>query len=253
MNTFHRIFSVSFTALAVMILMAPIAFAYVASSSSYRVQSDSINVGGVISTSTSYTAEDTIGESGVGTSSSASYNIKAGYQQMQEVYIAVTAPGNISLAPNIPSNGGGISNGQSVWTVTTDNSAGYSVNIRASGTPALVSGANSFTDYVPSGADPDLTFTTPVGTSRFGFSPEGADIVQKYLNNGAICNAGAINDINTCWAPLLTTSDTITQRNTPNHPSGTVTTVRFRAESESTNIQAAGSYTATATLTILPN
>src|SRR3989338_4507048 len=139
MNTFHRIFSVSFTALAVMILMAPIAFAYVASSSSYRVQSDSINVGGVISTSTSYTAEDTIGESGVGTSSSASYNIKAGYQQMQEVYIAVTAPGNISLAPNIPSNGGGISNGQSVWTVTTDNSAGYSVNIRASGTPALVS------------------------------------------------------------------------------------------------------------------
>lgn len=254
MNTFTQLCSFLFVALAVAIVSAPVALAYVASSSSYRVQSDSVNVGGNLSTSASYRAEDTIGEEGVGTSSSLSFQIKGGYQQMQEVYLAVTAPGNIVLAPNIPSNGGGISNGSAVWTVTTDNAAGYSMNIRASGTPALSSGANSFANYIPGGGDPDFLFNTPVGTSRFGFTPEGADIVQKYKDNGAVCNGvGTLDTASACWSPLLTSADTITSRITPNHPSGTPTTIRFRAESEATNVQPAGSYTATSTLTVIPN
>jgi len=227
------------------------AFAYVASSTSYRIQADSINIGGVLSTSTSFRAEDTLGESGVGTSSSASYNIKAGYQQMQQTYLAVTVPSNVSLSPNIPTLGGGAANGVASWTVTTDNISGYSMSIRSSGAPAMISGANSFLDYVPAGAPPDFTFTTPSASRRFGFSPEGTDISQRFRDNGAVCNAGALDTTSACWDPLAASPANIASRATPNHPLGTLTTVRFRAESGATNVQPVGSYQATTTLTVI--
>ncbi len=253
MNVLYKKLSFLPVALAALLLVAPVAHAYVSSSSNYRIQADSVNSGGLLSTSTSYRVEDTLGEEGVGTSSSASYKIKAGYQQMQEVYLAITAPGAITLTPNIPSLGGGTGNGSASWTVTTDNAAGYTMNLRASATPALSSGANNFANYIPAGADPDFTFTTPAAASRFGYTPEGADIVQRYRDNGAACNAGAADTASACWVPLSTSPDTIVTRGTPNHPSGTPTTIRFRAVSGASNVQPAGSYTATATLTVLAN
>lgn len=253
MKSFSSYIALVFVFCASLLLIGvPLASAFVSSSTNYRIQTDSINVGGALSTSTSYRAEDTLGESGVGTSSSATYQIKAGYQQMQQTYIAISSPGSITLAPSILSVGGGTGNGSAVWTVTTDNAAGYTMNIGASASPALVSGANTFVNYVPAGADPDFTFTTPAASSRFGFTPEGADIVQKYKDNGVACNAGGLDTASSCWAALSTTPDTIVTRATPNHPSGTATTVRFRAVSGAANVQPLGSYTATATLTVLP-
>ena len=251
MNRLRQIAASIFVLLALGIVGTPVVLAYVASSTSYRIQADSINIGGVVSTSTSYRAEDTIGEEGVGTSSSASYNLKGGYQQMNQAYLAITVSGNVTLSPSIPDVGGGTANGVATWTVTTDNPAGYTVNIRASGTPALSSGANSFPNYIPAGADPDFTFTTPGASSRFGFSPEGTDIMQRYKDNGTTCNIGALDTASACWVPLLTTADTIVTRNTPNYPSGTLLSVRFRAVSGATNVQPIGSYLATTTLTVL--
>jgi len=50
------------------------------SSTNYRIQSDSINVGGVRQTSANYVSEDTIGEISSGNSSSDTYELSAGYQ-----------------------------------------------------------------------------------------------------------------------------------------------------------------------------
>ncbi len=232
---------------------APFAFAYVASSSSYRIQEDSINTGGILSTSTSYRIEDTIGESGTGTSSSATYQIKAGYQQMQEIYLAISVPGNVTLSPSILTTGGGTSTGAATWTVITDNLAGYTMNIRASSSPALQSGVNSFANYIPAGAAPDFTFTTPSATSYFGFSPESTDLPQRYKDNGTTCNTGALDTASACWDPVSTTATTIASRTTANNPSGTATTIRFRAESGVSNTQPVGTYTATSTLTLIAN
>lgn len=234
-------------------LIAASATAYVASSTNYRIQEDSINVGGLLSTSTNYRMEDTVGEEGVGTSSSATYNIKAGYQRMQETYLAISVPGNVTLAPNIPSTGGGVANGAASWTVTTDNAAGFSMTIAASTSPALTSGANSFANYTPGGANPDFAFSVAATAAEFGFTPEGADIVQRFRDNGAACNAGSGDTASACWDPLLTTATTIANRPTPNHPSGSATTLRFRAESGASNTQPAGTYTAVATLTVIAN
>ena len=253
MNTkyFHSIVSSVALISFVTFSGAPLALAYVASSSNYRVQMDSVNVGGALSTSTSYSAEDTLGESAVGSSASASYQVKAGYQQMQEVYLSISLSGNVTLLPNIPSLGGGIADGTGSWTVTTDNAAGYSMSIRASSSPALVSGANNFPDYVPAALDPDFVFSTPAASSRFGFTPEGADIVQQYRDNGAACNVGGGDTPAACWSGLSTSPITIAASAVANHPSGSLTSVHFRAESGATNVQAGGSYAATTTLTVV--
>lgn len=239
------------TALAI-VVAAPIAEAYVASSSSYRLEEDSINIAGGLSTSTNYRLEDTVGEDASGTSTSATYKLKAGYQQMRDVYLAVTAPGNITLAPNIPTTGGGTANGQGAWTVVTDSPSGYTAAIRASAAPALVSGANNIPNYVPAGADPDFAFSTPAASARFGFSPEGTDIASRFRDNGAVCNAGAGDTLNACWDAIAATDKTFASRTSGNHPSGIATTIKFRAVSGASNTQPAGVYTATATITVLP-
>jgi len=229
-----------------------VALSYVASSTNYRIQSDSINVGGILSTSSSYRLEDTVGEVKSGTSSSLTYRVRSGYQQMQEIYLAVSPPGNITMSPSIPSTGGGIANGQATWTIITDNPAGYTASIRASTSPALVSGSNSFADYTPSGANPDFAFSVPATTAEFGFSPEGPDVAQRYLDDGATCNTGSSETTDRCWDGLSTSATVIAVRPNANHPSGTALTVKFRAESGASNVQPAGNYRATTTMTILP-
>ena len=87
--------------------------------------------------------------------------------------------------------------------------------------------------------------------SRFGFSPEGTDIVQRFKDNGAACNAGALDSVSACWDVLSTTQTSIARRNTANSPAGTATTIRFHAGSGASNVQPAGAYTATATVTVL--
>jgi len=192
-----------------------------------------------------------VGEAGTGTSTSATFGIRAGYQQMQETYLAITPPGNLTLAPAIPSTGGGLASTSGAWTVITDNAAGYTMTLRSSSSPALVSGANSFADYVPAGADPDFTWTVGAAVARFGYSAEGVDIVAKFKDNGSACNTGSADVADRCWKALSTTAEEVARKTTPNQPSGTATTLKFRAESGASNVQAAGTYTATATLTVL--
>lgn len=251
MNIFYRTILAGATSFAVSLVGAAWANAYVASSSSYRLQSDSINIGGVLSSSTSYRMQDTIGEAGTGTSTSAIFGIRAGYQQMQETYLSITPPGNLTLSPSITTAGGGLASTSGAWTVITDNTAGYTMTLKSSSSPALVSGVNSFADYVPSGANPDFTWTVGVSAARFGYSAEGVDIVPKFKDNGVVCNAGSADAADRCWKGLSTTAEEIARKTSANQPSGTVTTLKFRAESGSSNVQPAGTYTATATLTVL--
>jgi hypothetical protein len=224
-------------------------FAAVMNSTNYSIQSDSVNFGGGQSSSASYKQESTFGEVATGISGSTNFKIKAGYQQMQEVYLAIGSVADVTLSPSIDGNAGGTANGNTAVTVTTDNPTGYELYIKASSSPALVSGANSFADYTPAGANPDFTFSVPINTAEFAFTPEGTDISQKYHDNGAVCNAGAGDVANSCWNALSTTNDLIARRTSGNNPSGITTTIKFRAESGTANIQPAGTYTATTTVT----
>ncbi len=242
----------AFICTPVLMLSIYIAGAQVMTSSNYQMQSDSINIGGGLSSSTNYSLESSIGEVATGPSDSTNYSLRAGYQQMQEVYIAITSgSSSVSLSPSIPGLTGGTANGSTTVTVTTDSISGYQLTIMAEDSPALQKGVDSIADYTPAG-NPDYTFTTSATDAHFGYTPEGADVVQRFLNSGVTCNAGSSNDASSCWDGLSTTEVPIAESSGSNHPSGTVTTVRFRVGLGGTVSQAPGVYIATTTLTALP-
>lgn len=225
--------------------------AQVMSSSNFKLESDSINFGGGRSLSGSYTIEDTLGEVATGISSSTNFTMKAGYQQNNVVTFSVTPASNVTMSPSIPGLTGGVANGQTSFTVTTDSPAGYTATIKASASPALNSAFDSFADYVPAGADPDFTFANASDASSFAFTPEGTDIASRYKNLGAICGVGATDTVDACWDGVSTIDKTILNRTSANQPLGTTSVVKFRAASGSSHVQKDGVYVATTTITVL--
>jgi hypothetical protein len=225
------------------------------SSTNYVIESDSVNFGGGYSTSTNYIQESTAGEIATGISSSTNYIMGAGYQQMTVVVLSLVPPGSVIMSPTIGGVTGGTSNGSTAFTVTTDDPAGYTATIQASSSPALVntsSTTNTFADYSPGGSAPDFTFSIVPTASAFAFSPQGTDADQRFLNNTSVCNTGTNSTAQACWDGLSTSPKTIADRTSNNTPAGTLTTLYFRAQSGSSNIQVSGTYVATTTLTILP-
>ena len=227
----------------------PIA-AQVRSSSNFQIQSDSVNFGGGFSSSTNFAQESTFGEIATGVGSSTNFVLRAGYQQMQDSFLALSAVANVTMTPTIGGVSGGISNGSTTFSATTDNPAGYQLTIAAENGPAMQNGADSIADYVPSG-DPDFTFTTDPTDSHFGYSIGGVDTADRFKNNGALCNVGTTIGPLDCWDGLSTSDAVIAEASSPNQPNGATTTVYFRVGIGGAVVQAPGEYTATTTITLL--
>lgn len=229
---------------------AGLARAFVASSSNYILQSDSINFGGGFSTSAGYRLQDTAGEAGTGTSTDPAAIMSSGYQAMAlDTYIAISSPGSVSMTPAINGLAGGVSNGSSTWTVQTDNPGGYELSARAAGTPALASGANSFSDYVPSYTEADYSWNTPATQSRFGYTAEGADIAPAFRDNGISCGSGLLDTPDKCWIGLSILPRVVARATTSVFPAVSTTTLLFRAEVGAQKTQAEASYSATVIMT----
>lgn len=225
-------------------------------SATYKIISDTVNVGGLnSSSSTNYKLGDTLGEVGTGDSNSANYYLHAGFWQMQQSYISITSPTDLTLTSIGGFEGSGdslYSVGTMSWTVITDNLAGYTMSIKTTTTPALIAAGpvvDSFADYTPAGADPDYTFSIPTNTSEFGFSPEGTDTNSRFKDNGSACNTGSGETVAKCWDGLTLTEKTIAGKTTSNHPSGSTITTRFRAETGTAHLQISGDYSASIVVT----
>jgi hypothetical protein len=225
--------------------------AQVMESTNYMIQSDSINVGGGFSSSTNYQTESTVGEMATGNGASTNFELRAGYQQMQSIYLSMTGASTVELGPSIPGVSGGTATGSTTVTVTTDSLSGYYVTIAAESDPAMQSGVHTIADYTPSGANPDFVFTTGSADAHLGFSPEGAHIAARYRDSGGVCGSGSdTND--RCWDGLSTTPVTIATSPAPNHPTGTATKIEFQVGVGGSVVQPAGVYIATTTITALP-
>lgn len=228
-----------------------IAGAQVMQSTNYSIQSDSINFGGGLSTSSSYTIESSAGEIATGDLTGTTYNLRAGYQQMTGNYIAMTTADPVTMTPTIFGVSGGEANGSTTVTVTTDSPAGYSLSIHAETSPALMKDADSIADYIP-GGDPDFNFITNSNDAHLGYSPSGVDTVARFLDDTvSACNAGSGETLLACWDGLDITDEVIAQSASGNTPDGATTTVHFRVGIGSAVVQSAGIYTATTTLTAL--
>ncbi len=221
-------------------------FAFVMSSTNYRVEFDSINTGGSLGTSTNYRIEDTVGEIASGSGTSTSYNIYSGYQQMdQNTVLSMTVPSSVTLSPNIGGLTGGTADGQATILVSTNGSSGYSLYLNSNTNPALKSPSSSFVNLITSGDIPNFIWEIPVTSSAFGFTPEGTDIISKYKDNGSSCNQIAGTDTSDrCWDYFSTVFTQISQSDIANYPVYNTTTINIRAESGVQNVQSSGNYTA---------
>ncbi|MCB9815074.1 hypothetical protein H6785_00615 [Candidatus Nomurabacteria bacterium] len=229
-----------------------VGFAQVMEGKSYNIQSDSVNSGGWLASSTSYVLESTIGEIASGLSDSTSYSLRAGYQQMQEAYLSISVSGDVDMFDDLPGITGGESNGSTTITVMTDSPSGYILYIAAENSPAMQSGANTIADYVPLLAKPDFNFTTDAAEAHLAYSPEGSDIVSYFKDNGLSCNAGTAHASQRCWEGLSTTNRAISAKYGSNHPNGVTTTVYFKIGIGNGAGVVPGVYTATTTVTALP-
>lgn len=228
-------------------LLTSTVLAYVASSSNYVLQSDSVNFGGGYSTSTSYRSQSTFGEVGSGLYSSTTMIMNGGYQAMeQDYYLAMSFPTGLPMSA-VNGSGGGVSNGSSTWHVLTDNVNGYELSVRAETSPALTSGSNFFADYQPSFGNPDYSWNNPDNESRFGFSPEGEDVTTEFLNDsgGVVgCGSGGLDTADACWSGFSTENKVIARSVSNNYPDGASTTLKFRAQVGAKKVQLKGTYQA---------
>lgn len=232
-------------------------WAYVMSSTNYRMQADSVNFGGGMGVSGNYKVEDTLGEISSGNSTSTSYNLYAGYQQMdQETYLSINVTGTSAMSPAIGGMSGGTAVASSSIGIITNNNDGYTLNIKSSTTPAMKAGAYSFANYTLANAtDPDFAWNISASDSEFGFSPRGTDITSRYKDNGVdSCNqSGGGQTVDACWDALTTTGSDISYSNSANNPDGSTTTIQFKAQSGSNHVQESGNYQAIVIITGVPN
>jgi hypothetical protein len=160
---------------------------------------------------------------------------------------------------------GGVSEGQTSVRVYTNDAAGFTMTITASGSPAMqgISQGGVIADYTPATANvPDFTFasTTSGQQAEFGYSVTAsttADLAQKFLDNGSTCNTGT-NDTTgktSCWYNLSTTATSTLLRTTPTSVSGASSTLYFRVNVPSNPSPALpeDTYRATSTLTATTN
>ena len=220
-----KLFSFVSLVMLLVVMSATVAFAQVRSSSNYSIERDSINTGGGLSGSSNYGLESTLGEAGTGDSNSSNYVLRAGYQQVDDAYLALSNPADVVLSPAIGGVTGGTSNGSTFVVATTDSLSGYQLLISASTAPAMQSGANTIADYVPVGATPDAVFTTNANESHLAYSVQGSDVVGDFLLNGGACGSGT-NTPGSCWDGLSVSNRAIAE-GAANYPFGATTTLDF--------------------------
>lgn len=218
-------------------------------STNYKIQSDSVNVGGIRSSSTNYTIEDTAGEIATGESSSASYKLKAGYQQMQGSSISLTSPADIALSALTINNDSAV--GSAAWTVTTDNAAGYELLVNVSTDPALQDSGTgeAFTDY--SEATPGVPEQWSVSNAyEFGFSSRGDD-VDGYGSDSDCIDTANVPSTTLKWRGFDGTNTIqIASSTARTSESGTASTLCVATEQD-TLFAPSGSYSATVTVTAI--
>jgi len=132
------------------------------SSSNYKIDADSINVGGNQSSSTNYKMEDTLGEVGTGDAESVSYKTEAGYQAMWDYppYLSFSLDGNYAAFGVIDYHS--TSTATTGFTAATNATGGYAVTI--AGNTLTHSNASDTIEAMGSAA------LSSIGTEQFGIN-----------------------------------------------------------------------------------
>jgi len=161
--------------------------------------------------------------------------------------ITITDGSNVLMTPNIGvvSNG---SIGSSSWIVRTNNNLGYTLAVKASSAPALVSGSNNFADYTESVAGTPESWSVASGAKEFGYSAYGTDTPTATWGVAASCGSVGEPSPTQNYVGFKTTDKTIATKSTVTSTTGVNTTICFAAQ-QNAIYASSGVYTATITAT----
>jgi hypothetical protein len=159
--------------------------------------------------------------------------------------ITISDGAAVTMAPNISVSDNG-SIGSSSWVVTTNDTDGYTLAVKASASPALVSGGNSFADYTEAVAGTPEVWSVPGGAKEFGYSAYGTDVSTSEYGTGASCGSAGVPTGTAKYEGFETSDNIIATRAAVTPTTGITTTICFAAEQD-TIFAASGVYTATIT------
>lgn len=256
MEKIIKIVTVFLSVFLMLFMFATNLFAEMMSSANYKIQSDDLSPGGGEWSSANYVFKDTFGNVVASPATSTSYKMKVGWQEMQEVYISVSAPDSAVMTPSIPGMTGGTAATSTAWYVITDSASGFNMKIGASTSPAMqLSGdpTHYFSNYP---ASPTYTWNVESENSQFGFTVEAEssdDIVDIFLDDGETCGSGSFHS-ETCWIGFNATELTtiINRTSRTNNSPGENETIKFQAQANN-NLMTSGTYQSTVTVTVTSN
>jgi len=161
--------------------------------------------------------------------------------------LGITSPSDVTMAPNlgISSNG---SIGTSTWNVKTTSTTGFNFFLKASASPAMVSGANSFADYTETSAGVPEVWSVSSGAKEFGFSAYGADVTTGTWGTGAGCGSAGAPLGTMKYVGFKTIDKNVATTSTVTLPAGSDINVCYAAQ-QNTVYAPSGVYTATITAT----
>lgn len=161
--------------------------------------------------------------------------------------ITISTPGNVTMSPAIGMTSD-TSIGSVVWNVESNNANGYSLGVKASASPALVSAGGSFADYTEGTAGAPELWSITTGTKEFGYSAFGSNINNTTWGSGSDCGTGGAPSTTLKYIGFETTDKVVAQQSGATGSSGVDSTVCFAAE-QSDVYAPSGTYTATITAT----
>jgi hypothetical protein len=159
--------------------------------------------------------------------------------------ITISTGADITMAPNI-SLTAATSTGSTSWTVVTNDPDGYTLDLRATGTPAMQSagGANTIDDYTESASGtPDL-WDAGANTAEFGFTAYGVDVADGTYGTQSACDSGDLDDGVSLYDGFQTWDQTVASRNATTSQSGETTTLCVAVEQTGTYSIPSDVYTA---------
>lgn len=178
-----------------------------------------------------------------------------------------TAASDITMLPTIAGLTGGAASGTTNFAITTNNPAGYNVNISFASSTALE--FNDGPESIPNlentsvtGVLEDFDFGTGLDPNEaaFAYSIDAADhndVVAKFTGTTSGCNTGTETTADGCWflQSNASTDEQIINTSEATTASGDTFDIYFKAvvEANPDPTLPLGTYTATATLTATEN
>ena len=152
--------------------------------------------------------------------------------------IAITAPTTIALTPLSVTQNSAVGTG--AWTVTTNDTNGYTLTLNATTTPAMTNGVASFADYGTS----TVTTWSVSNAYKFGFSVFGS--ATTGYGSGGTCTASTdVPSTTLLWRGFYGTNTIqVASSSAPTSQSGVVTTLCV-TDAQNVVLAPSGNYTAT--------